>query len=188
MIPLLPAQSGTVLAPIGMSLRAGSATGLVATQRPVRDALPAPLFLRSANCTLGIQALRSIVKQHSHKSPHTPASSGVFRGTCGLQVFEKFGSPHWTHFELWLHKKRSPLGLPGSFQTSGIRAKLAANRSWDPAEIILELRRERQFRADNRRRAFHRRVNSTSEGQAVTSSRIRRSLPTFRRSCYPRCE
>ena len=46
--------------------------------------------------------LPSIVKEHPHKSPHTPATSGAFRGICSSQVFEKFGSPPWTRFELFL--------------------------------------------------------------------------------------
>jgi hypothetical protein len=36
--------------------------------------------------------LRTIVKQHPHKSPHTLPTTGAFRETTGLQVFEKFGS------------------------------------------------------------------------------------------------
>jgi hypothetical protein len=39
-------------------------------------------------------ALRSIVKQHPHKSPHTRAVRCAFRGIWSPQVFEKFGSPN----------------------------------------------------------------------------------------------
>jgi hypothetical protein len=40
----------------------------------------------------GKSSRRSIVKQHPHKSPHTPVVKGAFRETGRLQVFEKFGS------------------------------------------------------------------------------------------------
>jgi hypothetical protein len=44
--------------------------------------------------------LRCIVKEHPHKSPYTLPANGVFRGTDGLQVFEKFGSPSATLQEI----------------------------------------------------------------------------------------
>jgi hypothetical protein len=43
---------------------------------------------RSARTAAERKSVRTIVKQHPHKIPHTPASNGAFR----LQMFEKFGS------------------------------------------------------------------------------------------------
>ena len=39
-----------------------------------------------------LSPLRTVVKEHPHKSPHTPPRIGAFREICGVQVFEKFGS------------------------------------------------------------------------------------------------
>ena len=44
--------------------------------------------------------LPKVVKEHPHKSPHTSPMIVAFHGDFSPQVFEKFGSPHWTHFEL----------------------------------------------------------------------------------------
>jgi hypothetical protein len=40
--------------------------------------------------------LRSVVKQHPHKSPHTRACEPGFQGKFSVEVFENFGSPSAT--------------------------------------------------------------------------------------------